>query len=54
MVIFVESGVQADTKLYIKMTDRSNLLVHFIAGTLFALGAALCQTCFFWAFCESR
>ncbi|KAF2655600.1 hypothetical protein K491DRAFT_768261 [Lophiostoma macrostomum CBS 122681] len=50
--LLVLNGVLAQHKLYTKMTVRSSLLVRRVAGILYTLGAALCQTGYFWAFKE--
>lgn len=51
--LLVINGVMRQHLLYSKMTVRSSLLVRRIAGAIFTLGAALCQTGYFWAFRES-
>ncbi|KAF2188246.1 hypothetical protein K469DRAFT_703741 [Zopfia rhizophila CBS 207.26] len=50
--ILVLNGASRQHQLYTKMTVRSSLLVRRAAGLLFTLGAALCQTGYFWAFRE--
>ncbi|KAF2677160.1 hypothetical protein K458DRAFT_424188 [Lentithecium fluviatile CBS 122367] len=51
--LLVLNGVAAQHKLYTKMSVLSSLLFRRFSGVLFALGASLCQTGFFWAFRES-
>ncbi|KAF2736151.1 hypothetical protein EJ04DRAFT_542661 [Polyplosphaeria fusca] len=51
--LLVLNGAARQHQLYSKMTVRSSLLVRRIAGLLFTLGAALCQTGYFWAFRET-
>ncbi|KAF2467620.1 uncharacterized protein BDR25DRAFT_61314 [Lindgomyces ingoldianus] len=50
--LLVLNGVSQQHQLYKKMTVRSSLLIRRAAGILFTLGAALCQTAYFWAFRE--
>lgn len=47
------NGAVAAHDLYRKMTVRSSLLFRRIAGLIFTLGAALCQTGYYWAFREN-
>lgn len=48
--ILVINGAMRQYQLYTKMTVHSSLLVRGVASLLFTLGAALCQTGYFWAF----
>ncbi|KAF1993651.1 hypothetical protein P154DRAFT_527591 [Amniculicola lignicola CBS 123094] len=50
--LLVLNGTSLQHQLYNKMTIRSSLLARRVAGLLFTLGAALCQTGYFWAFKE--
>jgi hypothetical protein len=50
--LLVINGAMRAHQLYNRMTVRSSLLVRRFAGLTFALGAALCQTGYFWAFRE--
>lgn len=51
--LLVINGVMAQHQMYKKMTVRSSLLLRRAAGLIFTLGAALCQTGYFWAFRET-
>ncbi|KAH7398201.1 hypothetical protein BKA66DRAFT_437281 [Pyrenochaeta sp. MPI-SDFR-AT-0127] len=51
--LLVLNGVLGAHQLYLKMTVRSSLLFRRIAGVCFTLGAALCQTGYYWAFREN-
>jgi hypothetical protein len=50
--LLVLNGVLGTHHLYKKMTVQSSLVFRRVAGLLFTLGAALCQTGYYWAFRE--